>query len=158
MAAAIGNKYAIGNKGGRPPLYESPEQLAKAIDEYFEWIQGEYKDVEFVTRDEETGETKTVKRREWLRQPEYATITGLTLYLGFSHREALLDYEKKQEFSASIKRGKTRVEFEYEKRLHGDKNVGAIFALKNFGWKDKTEVDNQGKMIIEIVRTRQIPD
>ena len=27
MAAAKGNKYALGNSGGRPPKYNSPEEL-----------------------------------------------------------------------------------------------------------------------------------
>lgn len=34
MAAALGNKYALGNDGGRPPKFETPEQLQIAIDEY----------------------------------------------------------------------------------------------------------------------------
>lgn len=36
MAAAPHNKYAIGNKGGRPPIYNSPEELATEIHNYFE--------------------------------------------------------------------------------------------------------------------------
>lgn len=36
MGAAPHNKYAIGNKGGRPPIYNSPEELATEIHNYFE--------------------------------------------------------------------------------------------------------------------------
>jgi hypothetical protein len=32
----------------------------------------------------------------------------------------------------------------------GTSNAGAIFALKNMGWKDKTEVDNN------IIETKQV--
>lgn len=139
MAAPKGNKYAIGNSGGRPPLYDDPQVLSRAIDEYFIWIQGEIKVTKQKIKNPETGKTETIEKKEWVRHAEYATVTGLTLYLGFSHRGTLDDYEKKKEFADIIKRGRTRVEFEYEKKLHGDKNVGAIFALKNMGWKDKQE-------------------
>lgn len=142
MAAAVGNKYAVGNNGGRPPLYETPQDLLLACDEYFEYIKGE-------KGTEEIDNAKTGKKETneyWVRYPEYATITGLTLFLGFSHRQSLDDYEKKQEFSDIIKRARTRVEHEYEKKLHDDKNTGAIFALKNMGWKDKTEVENSGEV------------
>ena len=33
---------------------------------------------------------------------------------------------------------------EYEKALHGRSPTGAIFALKNFGWTDKQDVDLSG--------------
>lgn len=36
MAAAKGNKYAEGNNGGRPPLYEDTKSLELKITEYFE--------------------------------------------------------------------------------------------------------------------------
>lgn len=36
MGAAPHNKYALGNKGGRPPIYNSPEELAIEIHNYFE--------------------------------------------------------------------------------------------------------------------------
>ena len=36
MAAPKGNKYAKGNKGGRPLAFKSEEELQAAIDDYFE--------------------------------------------------------------------------------------------------------------------------
>lgn len=109
MAAAKGNKYALGNKGGAPPLYKTPEELQSKIDEYFN--------------------QDAVK----------ITICGLALFLGFAERKSLLDYEKKEEFVNTIKRAKLRVEASYEEMLHRPACTGAIFALKNLGWVDKVE-------------------
>lgn len=67
------------------------------------------------------------------------TITGLALALGFESRQSFYDYEKNGEFSYTIKRLRLQIESEYEKKLHESACTGAIFALKNFGWKDKTE-------------------
>jgi hypothetical protein len=129
MAAPKGNKYALGNTGGRPRIYDKPEDLAKAIDAYFEYIKGEK------------------KGNEVTREPEPATITGLALYLGFASRQSLLDYVKEEEFSFAIKRGKLRIEHEYEKRLHQNNPTGAIFGLKNMDWNDKQELEHSGSVI-----------
>lgn len=145
MAAPKGNKYAVGNKGGRPPIYKDAKALAKAVDRYFVYIEGEFHMETVAVTDEETGETKLKKVKVWDRYPEPATVTGLVLFLGFAHRQSLEDYEKRVEFSDIIKRARTRVEHEYEKRLHGDKNTGAIFALKNMGWVDKQVAELSGK-------------
>jgi hypothetical protein len=69
------------------------------------------------------------------------TWTGLALSLGFAGRACIDEYAKYDGFSYSVKRAKTLVEHAYELRLNGDKPTAAIFALKNFGWKDKQEVD-----------------
>ena len=78
-----------------------------------------------------------------IENKEKATITGLCLYLGFSDRSSLIDYSKKDGFSHIIKRAKLTVENSYEQ--HGQ--TIDIFALKNMGWKDKTEVEQTTKVI-----------
>ncbi len=106
MGAAIGNKYALGNNGGRPATYETPEDLLRESISYFDYCE---------------------------KNSEKVTITGLALYLGFSSRSSLDDYTKRsEEFSFIIKRCKLAVENSYE--LSG--NTIDIFALKNMGWKD----------------------
>jgi hypothetical protein len=63
-------------------------------------------------------------------------------FLGFNDRDALLYYEKKQEFSGIVKRARQAVEMSYELDLRTFKFGGSIFALKNINganWKDKTE-------------------
>ena len=34
--APKGNQYAVGNKGGRPPIFKTVQELDQAINEYFE--------------------------------------------------------------------------------------------------------------------------
>jgi len=70
------------------------------------------------------------------------TWTGLALYMGFHGRDELSNYADYDGFSGSVKRAKTIIEHEYEKRLYENNPTGAIFALKNLGWSDKQEVDN----------------
>lgn len=119
---------SIGNDGGRPAMYETPEALTIAVDEYFKYILGESHEDESLVK-------------IWDRYPEPPTVTGLALFLGFSDRQSLYDYQNRPEFSCIIKKARTRVEHGYEKSLSGDKPTGAIFALKNMGWKDKSEVE-----------------
>jgi hypothetical protein len=53
-----------------------------------------------------------------------------------------MDYQNKDEFSYTIKKAKLRIENAYEKRLIQNGRSGDIFALKNFGWTDKQEIEN----------------
>lgn len=76
---------------------------------------------------------------------ENVTICGLALALGFSTRETLYDYACKPDFSDIINKARLRVEAEYENKLSTQTCTGSIFALKNMGWKDKTEVDQNVK-------------
>jgi hypothetical protein len=131
MAAPKGNKYALGNNGGRPPKYSDPAELEKKIEEYFESIQPKWND--------ESGQLET---------SDFPSITGLTLFLGFCDKSSLYDYRDhdKKEFSHLIKKAITRIEHHYEKSLNYKSPTGAIFALKNMGWNDRTEVEHSGKM------------
>lgn len=117
---------------GRPPIFDTPDKLQEKIDEYFIWINGEKgqaveKDGELI--------------QQWNRYPEPATITGLALYLGFESRQSFYDYETREDFSYTIKKARLKIENEYEKKLSSNAVTGSIFALKNLGWKDKTEQD-----------------
>lgn len=118
--------------GGRPAHYSTPEELQERVNAYFVYIQGE--------RQQQVGDGG-VMTEVWVRYPEPATVTGLALFLGFESRQSIYDYAEKGQFSYIIKNAKMRVECEYEKKLHGTSPTGSIFALKNMGWKDKTETD-----------------
>lgn len=107
---------------GRPPIFNSPEALQKGIDEYFALDNS---------------------------QP---TISGLCYHLGFESRQSFYDYEKNEIFSYTIKRARLRIENKYEERLFGAVNAGAIFALKNFGWTDKQEIEHS-QMTINVIRS-----
>ncbi len=104
---------------GRPRKYKSVKAMQEAIDKYF-------------------------------ASDEKITICGLAIYLGFVSRNSLLDYEGYSKgFFGTIKEAKSRVEAYYEEHLIESGCAGSIFALKNFGWKDKVEADitSDGKPI-----------
>ena len=72
------------------------------------------------------------------------TITGLALAVGFADRQSLYDYQARPEFSGVVKRARTVVENDYEKRLGLSSPTGAIFALKNMGWSDRQSHELSG--------------
>lgn len=118
-------------KRGRPRKISDVEVLQNKINNYFENCP----DYIIITGfDKNEGEFVEYKKYT-------PTMTGLALHLGFTSRQSMLDYEKNPEFSCTIKKARLRIEHEYEKQLYMDKCTGAIFALKNFGWKDKTETE-----------------
>lgn len=75
---------------------------------------------------------------------EPVLLTGLALALGFCDTQALYEYRRYEEFAQPVRRALTRVEMEYERHLRTGGGTGAVFALKNFGWKDKQEMDQGG--------------
>lgn len=121
MGAPEGNKYALGNNGGRPKIFEQPEDLENKCLEYFQYC---------------------------IDNNEKPTITGLTLYVGFSSRSSWNQYEEKKEFLHIVKRAKLTVEHSYETSA----TTFDMFALKNMGWKDKTEIDVAGEVNIPIMQ------
>lgn len=145
--AMKGNQNAIGNNGGRPPLYDNVEDLSNKVLEYFEWIQGEYEEREGKRTYNKKGEegknvkvTETYTYKFCLRNPETPSITGLAIFLGFESRQSLYDYSEKAEFSYSIKKALLKIENNYEKGLWNDKCTGVIFALKNMNWNDSKTI------------------
>ena len=126
------------NKGGRPPKYATPEEMQAVIDAYFEDCLGEY------LKDED-GNIITDKHGYPIKQHEKPlTITGLALALGFSGRQALLNYQGKKAFMDTITRAKSRIEQYAEERLFDKDGVnGAKFNLSNNfkGWNEKQTID-----------------
>ena len=104
--------------GGRPPKYNTVEEMQEKIDNYFKECDN--------------------------RNKPY-TITGLALALDLD-RKSILNYSEKEEFFHTIKKAKLKVENYLEERLINDTSTtGIIFNLKNnYGWKDKQENINVG--------------
>jgi hypothetical protein len=100
---------------GRPPIYNSVEEIMPLLEAWAERIKS---------------------------KEEVPTVTGLTLALGFADKSTLYDYAKKEEFSHPIKRALTIVELGYETALKDSNAAGSIFALKNMGWKDKSDLNH----------------
>lgn len=99
---------------GRPRIFKCPEDFDALVDNYVSMCQA---------------------------NNEPILLMGMVLALGFVSKDSFYEYQKYPEFSDSVKRARALVEIEYEKRLaKGEQNAaGPIFALKNFGWKDKVE-------------------
>ena len=112
--------------------FVSAQAAEKLIGNYFEHIAGEFHFEEVPDKHDDI-----TRKKVWDRDAEPPTISGLALYLGFDSREAFAEYERHGEFSSAIKRGRLRIEVEYEKRLHQQSPSGAIFALKNLGWNER---------------------
>ena len=72
------------------------------------------------------------------------TWTGLALACGFRDRAQFNDYATKDEFSHVIKPMRDIVASDYEQATRDGTcpNAMGIFALKNFGWTDRSEVEN----------------
>lgn len=115
--------------GGRPPKWNSPDEVQKLIDVYF---------ASFKEGAENYGKP--------------ITITGLALALD-TNRETLCSYGEKDEYSDTIKIAKARVEHYAEQRLFDGAATGPIFALKNYGWKDTQDVNHGGQKDNPVVTT-----
>ena len=64
-------------------------------------------------------------------------------------RETVMNYSKIPDFMGTVKRHKLKIENDYEMALRENGRAGEIFGLKNFGWKDKSEVDMNAKHSFE---------
>lgn len=140
------------NPVGRPPMFESPEQMQELIDAYFKECDGK----PLLDKDGVPIRNKYGKIIKDDRKPY--TVTGLALALGFTSRQALLNYEGKSEFVDTVKRAKARVERYAEERLFDkDGSNGAKFSLANNfkGWSEKQQieasVDNTVTINVELV-------
>lgn len=114
---------------GRPLIFETDEQLKAAIQDYFDNHLTQ-KTIQITSK-----KSITVK---------CPTITGLCYHLGFESRQSFYDYEKREAFSYTVKRARLFIEKEYEEQLISGNTIGAIFALKNFGWSDRQEIKHEG--------------
>lgn len=69
------------------------------------------------------------------------TVSGLAAFVGVD-RKTLYNYRENDELFPIVKEAIRKVEACYEERLiYSNAPTGVIFALKNMGWKDKTEQD-----------------
>lgn len=105
---------------GRPRKIDSPETFDMLVDSYIDMCR---------------------------TANEPILLTGMVLALGLVSKDTFYEYQKFPEFTDSVKRARTLIELEYEKRLNNSSNASApIFALKNFGWTDKQEVEHSGQI------------
>lgn len=124
------------SNGGHPPLFQTPEEMLVKVEEYFQRIKGGMFDTGQIVVNEDGDIEKVFENVK----AEPATITGLCLFLGFKSRQSFYDHAKAPGFEHVIEYAKLRIENRYEVALLEMKNpAGAIFVLKNMGWKDRVE-------------------
>lgn len=134
---------------GAPRKWKSVKAMQEAIDAYFKDCEGTpfIDDNGFVVRDK-YGVPIIINAKP-------PTITGLALALGFTGRQALIDYQARPEFADTVTRAKARCEEYAEARLYDrDGANGAKFSLScNFGWREvsETKVSTDAvKVIIDV--------
>ena len=133
-------------KVGKPPFYESVEDMKKAIDDYFEWCKGQPLIIDGEVMFDKAGQPIMLG----VHPP---TVTGLALALGFNSRQGLLNYQVKDEYHDTITRAKAFVERYAEERLFDkDGANGAKFSLANNfeNWREKQSVDMNSDVTINI--------
>lgn len=142
--------------GHRPAKYRTVAELRERIDTYFQ------KEVGYSPMTDLSGNVIFDKFDKPLMELKPPTIAGLSLYLGFADRQSLYNYRdrkvdrkvdetdeefKERElnldtFACIIKSAIAKIESFAETQLYAGKPTGAIFWLKNHGWKDKIETVN----------------
>lgn len=111
--------------GGRPPKYSSVEDMQAVIDAYFTECEG-------APLQDANGNPVLYKGHPVVIGAKPPTVTGLALALGFTGRQALLDYQARKQFTDTITRAKSRCEAYAESRLY-DKSgtTGAQFSFQS---------------------------
>lgn len=137
--------------GGAPRKYKSVKAMQEDIDRYFEKCQGH----PYILED------GTPLFDKWghpvIVDACPPTVTGLALALGFTGRQAMMDYEARPEFTDTVRRAKARCEEYAERRLYDrDGTRGAQFSLScNFGWKETQAVEVSGSGVILMPEVRE---
>ena len=135
--------------GGAPRKWKSVKAMQEAIDAYFESCKGTPLMID--------GDVATDKYgRPIILDEKPPTVTGLALSLGFTGRQALIDYQARPEFADTVTRAKSRCEEYAESRLYDkDGANGAKFSLGcNFGWRateEKAETAAGGIVLLPAV-------
>ena len=129
------------------PRYKTVEEMQAVIDQYFEDCKGEP-----IIGDD--GQPILDKYGQpFIINAHPPTVTGLALALGFTSRQALLNYQAKKAFVDTVLRAKARIEAYAEERLFDrDGQRGAEFSLKyNFRWVDEKKQDeDEGHGVAEL--------
>lgn len=121
--------------------FTSPDEMQAKIDQYFDDCKGE-----MLTREDGTPILNKFGEPVWVGVKPL-TVTGLALALGFTTRQALLNYQGRGEYKAIIEAAKLKIENYAEMRLYDkDGCNGARFNLQNnFRAWDADKPQDNGK-------------
>lgn len=129
----------------RPKKFNEVKELQKLIGDYFLTITRSFE--KYVVSEDWEKIPLLNNARKPIIETEYVEIPSILWMCEFVwiHRDTMLEYEKQEWFSDTIKEAKQRIERYNADSLFREKNVtGIIFNLKNnFGWVDKSEVDSK---------------
>lgn len=92
-----------------------------------------------------------IKQRQEEKKP--ITLSGIAYALDVC-TQTLINYTEKDEFFAPIKRLRQIVEMSYEDNLHSPGCTGTIFALKNLGWKDTQDINQNNTGAPQVIVTK----
>lgn len=140
---------------GMTPMYTSVKEIESKIEQYFEDCKG------YPLTDNEGNQIFNKFGLPVFIDVHPPTVTGLALALGFTSRQALLNYQAKPAFVDTITRAKARVEQYAEERLFDrDGSNGAQFSLRNNfkGWDADKKNDDSGDGKITIVNNIPRPE
>ena len=135
MAAPKGNLFAIGNNGGRPPIFNTPQELEKKIADYLDWEDKQKRP------DSYSGMGKGVY-----------TLSGCALFLGFASKSSMDDQSKRDvEFSNVVSRFKLFMAHWNEQKMYwGGTYMAAQFWLRNHGGYSDESTVNQNQRVTEM--------
>ncbi|MDO3644714.1 MAG: terminase small subunit [Mucilaginibacter sp.] len=142
------------------PYLRSEAILEKRINDYFEYIEGEFHLEPKPGKDGK--EQPAAMQKVWDRDPQPATYAGLALFVGFTSLKDFDKYLADGKYADKLAWGLLRIQALYEIKLHGQSATGAIFALKRLGWdqrdEPKTADDAESKVMrVEILDSGAIP-
>lgn len=140
---------------GRPPKFDSPEQMQVLIDRYFEDCKGH------ILYNDDGSPVLDKYGNAVIIDAHPPTVTGLALALGFNTRLSLLNYQAKPAFVNTVSRAKSRVEQYAEERLFDkDGANGAKFSLANNweGWREKQQIEADVKQETTVITVELVDE
>jgi hypothetical protein len=126
---------------GRPKIFETPEILQKAFEQYMGWCAAYTRP----TLNNKGGITD-------VPAPRIPTVGDFCEYNKIDRR-TLYEYDQRPEYSDTIKSIHDRIlERKHNALLNGEGNTtGLIFDLKcNHGWRDKQVIEHEGEVHVTL--------
>lgn len=140
MPAPKGNQYwRLRSKDGRDKIYSSPEDLFKAANDYFQWVEENPLQEEQIIKYKDHYEKATVsKMRPY-------TLSGLCNFLDISE-DCFRTYEKNEDFIAVTTRIRQII---YNQKFEGSAAgfLNPNIIARDLGLSDKKDITSNGETI-----------
>lgn len=152
MGAPKGNKFALGNKGGRPSTYDP--LIIDEVQKYLKWCEGNPIDVGHVQTKvtsangmNEDGYEKVVKKQENSRLP---SLAGFARHVNIPRRTLISWGEQHEEFSTALNflLDEQRMQLiELGRAGEGNSRFAMFMLSAAHGMREKTDVTSDGKAL-----------